>query len=309
MGACVAASAISTSSSSPLSSDSSLLDELSFLSFVTPGSGSEDSSSSSESDSLAEAAALGADFETGLGGAPSEPSSEDSSLEPDSGLTTAFAEEALVVETMCLLAAFFAEAFAGMGLEGTSSSSEAEDSSSADSSLDSSLELDSGLATAFAGDVLVAADFMGEDAFTEAFVVAGLMEPSSDSSSDDSSLDSSLELDVAASAPFVGGAFTAGAFVGTGLACVGLVAAAPLVAALGCAPFAGAALAVGFDGSSSESSSLSLSLRGFAEAFGIALVAFGGSLESLSLESEADSPSLDPEEDLALGGTLDYIEK
>lgn len=282
------------------------MDELSFLSFVTPGSGSEDSSSSSESDSLAEAAALGADFETGIGGAPSEPSSEDSSLEPDSGLTKAFAEEVFVVETMCLLAVFFAEAFAGMGLEGTSSSSE-EDSSSADSSLDPSLELDSGLATAFAGDVLVAADFMGEDAFTEAFAVAGLMGPPSeaeDSSSDDSSLDSSLELDVAASAPFVGGAFTAGAFVGTGLACVGLVAAAPLVPAL-----EGAALAVGFDGSSSESSSLSLSFRGFAEAFGIALVAFGGFSESLSLESEADSLSLDPEEEPALGGALDYIEE
>ena len=153
---------------------------------------------------------------------------------------------------------------------------------------------------------------MGEDAFTEAFAVTGLMGPPSeaeDSSSDDSSLDSSLELDVAASAPFVGGAFTAGAFVGTGLACVGLVAAAPLVPALEGAPSEGAALAVGFDGSSSESLSLSLSFRSFAEAFGIALVAFGGFSESLSLESEADSLSLDPEEEPALGGALDYIEE
>ena len=219
-------------------------DEPSFLSFVMPGSGSEDSSSPSESDSLSEAAASG------------------------TGLTTAFAEEALVVETfegISLLAAFFAVAFAAMGLEGTFSSSE-EDSSSDDSSLDSSLEPDSGLATAFAGEVLVAADFMGEDAF-----------------------------------------------VVTGLDCVGLVAAVPLVTALGGVFFAGAALATGFDGSSlesslSESSSLSLSLTGFAEDFGIALVAFGGSLGSLSLESEVDSLSLDSEEELALGGALDYIE-
>jgi hypothetical protein len=206
---------------------------------------------------------------------------------------------------MWLLAAFFADAFAGMGLEGTSSSSGADDSSSADSSLDSSLELDSGLAAAFAGDVLVAADFMGEDAFTEAFAVAGLMGPSSEAE-DSSSDSSSLELDVATSRPFVGGAFTAAVFVGTGLACVGFVETAPLVAALGGAPFAGAALAVGFVGSSSESSSLSL--RGFAEAFGIVLVDFGGSSESLSLESEVDSLSLDSEE-LAFGGAMDCMEE
>lgn len=187
-----------------------------------------------------------------------------------------------------------------MGFEGTASSSE-EDSSS-DPSLDSSLEPDSVLATGFAGDVLMAADFTGEGAFAEAFVVTGLVGPSSEAedSSDDSSLDSSLELDVAARVPFVGGAFTAGAFVGIGLDCVGLVAAAPLVAAWEGAPFAGAALTTGFDGSSSESSSLT----GFAIAFEIALVAFGDS-ESLSLESEADSLSVDSEEELGLGGALD----
>jgi len=202
-------------------------------------------------------------------------------------------------EGVCLLAAFFAVAFAAMGLEGTSSSSE-------DSSLDPSLELDSGLATAFAGDVLVAADFTGEDAFAEAFDVTGLVGPSSeaeDSSSEDSSLDSSLELDVAAPVPFVGEAFTAGAFLGTGLDCVGLVAAVPLAVALEGAPFA-----AGFEGSWSESSlSESSSLTGFAEAFWIALVAFGDSSESLSLESEADWLSLDSEEGLALGGALDYV--
>jgi hypothetical protein len=163
------------------------------------------------------------------------------------------------------------------------------------------------LATAFAGDVLVAADFTGEGAFAEAFAVTGLVGPSSEAedSSDDSSLDSSLELDVAAPVPFAGGAFTAGAFVGIGLDCVGLVAAAPLVAAWKGAPFAGTALATGFDGSSSVSSSLSLSLTGFAVAFEIALVAFGDSSESLSLESEADSLSVDSEEELGLGGALD----
>ena len=246
---------------------------------------------------------MSADFETGLDGASSESSSSEPWLEPDSGLATAFAEEVLVVETFegtCLLAAFFAVAFAAMGLEGTSSSSE-------DSSLDSPLELDSGLATAFAGDVLVAADFTGEDAFAEAFAVTGLVGPCSeaeDSSSEDSSLDSSLELDVAAPVLFVGVAFTAGAFVGTGLACVGLVATAPLVAALGGGPFA---FDAGFEGSWSEPS-LSLSLTGFAEAFGIALVGFGDTSGSLSLESEAESLSLDSEE-LALGGALDYIGK
>jgi len=98
------ASAISTSSSSSLSSDSepeseadsSLSDEPSFLFLATPGSGSEDSSSS-ESDSLPESADLGIGFETGLDGAPSELSSEDSSLELSSGLAVVFADELLVV--------------------------------------------------------------------------------------------------------------------------------------------------------------------------------------------------------------------
>src|SRR5712671_1322233 len=107
-GAAVA-SAIWTSLSSSLSSDSeldseseadsSLSDELSFLSFVTPGSGSEDLSSS-DSDSLPGSADLGIGFETGLDAASSssELSSEDSSLELSFGLAMAFAGELLVVE-------------------------------------------------------------------------------------------------------------------------------------------------------------------------------------------------------------------
>jgi hypothetical protein len=134
-----------------------------------------------------------------------------------------------------------------MGLAGASSEEEDSSSSSDDSSLDSPLELDSGLATAFAGDVLVF------DAFAVAFAVAGLVTTSSeaeDSSSDDSSLDSSFELDAAAPVPFEGGGFTGVAFVGAGLDWVSFVAAVPLAAAL----------AADFDSFPSESSSLSDSL-------------------------------------------------
>ena len=267
----------------------------------------------------------------------------DSSLELDSGLVTAFAEETLVVETfegICLVAADFAGAddravaFADTGLAGASSEEEDSSSSSDDSSLDSSLGLDSGLATAFAGEVLVAdafegmgctaADFVGADAFAVPFEATGLVMTSSeaDDTSDDSSLDSSLELDAAAPAPFEGGAFTSDAFVGADLDCAGFVAVVPLAAALEGAALAGAALAAGFDSSSPESSlSESSSLSAFAgalvgavfdgTAFEIVLVAFENSSESLDSDSEAsDSLSLDLEEELALGGgSLDYIEE
>ncbi len=169
------------------------------------------------------------------------------------------------------------------------------------------------------------------DAFVVAFVVTGLVGGSSeaedtssdDSSFDDASLDSSLELDAAAPVPFVGGAFTAGASVETGLVFAVFVPAVPLAVALGRAAFAGAALAAGFDGSSSdsplsESSSLSLSLTGFAEAFvravfegtgfGIALVAPALVVEALFVGSSSDSLSLDSEEEPVLGGgALDYM--
>jgi hypothetical protein len=194
------------------------------------------------------------------------------------------------------------------------------------SSEDSSPELDSGLATTFAGEVLVV------DAFVVAFVVTGLVGASSeaeDSSSDDSSsfddasLDSSLELDAAAPVPFVGGAFTARASVGTGLVFAVFVPTVPLAVALGRAAFAGAALAAGFDDSSSdsplsESSSLSLSLTAFAEAlvravfegtgFGIALVTPALVVAALFVGSSSDSLSLDSEEEPVLGGgALDYM--
>ena len=189
------------------------------------------------------------------------------------------------------------------------------------SSEDSSPELDSGLATTFAGEVLVV------DAFVVAFVVTGLVGASSeaedsssdDSSFDDASLDSSLELYAAAPVPFVGGAFTARASVGTGLDFAVFVPAV----ALGRAAFASAALVAGFDGSSSdsplsESSSLSLSLTGFAEAlvravfegtgFGIALVAPALVVAALFVGSSSDSLSLDSEEEPVLGGgALDYM--
>jgi hypothetical protein len=158
-----------------------------------------------------------------------------------------------------------------MGLAGASSEEEDSSSSSDDSSLDS-LELDSGLGTVFARDVLAF------DAFAVVFAVAGLVTTSSeaeDSSSDDSPLDSSLELDAAAPVPFEGGGFTGVAFVGAGLDLVSFVAAVPLAAAL----------AADFDSFPSESSSLS--------------------------DSEAsDSLSPDSEEESALGGAgLDYVEE
>lgn len=116
---------------------------------------------------------------------------------------------------------------------------------------------------------------------------------SDSSSSEDSSLDSSLELDGAAAVIFVGAAFTGGAFGGAGFDWVDFVAA-PFAAALGGgasrAPFADAALVVGLDGFSSESSlsessSLSLSLTGFAGALIVDIVA-GLSSDSLSFDSE-----------------------
>jgi hypothetical protein len=133
-----------------------------------------------------------------------------------------------------------------MGLAGASSEEEDSSSSSDDSSLDS-LELDSGLATTFAGDVLV----LG--AFAVVFAVAGLVTTSSDaedSSSDDPSLDSSLELDAAAPVPFEGEGFTGVAFAAAGFDWVSFVAAVPLAAAL----------AANFDSFPSKSSSLSDSL-------------------------------------------------
>lgn len=85
--------------------------------------------------------------------------------------------------------------------------------------------------------------------------------------------------------------------------------AAPFATALGgdalvVEVFAGAALAVGFDNSSSESSlsessSLSLSLAGFADALA------GGSFEGglvADFEGSSESLPLDSEEGLALGG-------
>jgi hypothetical protein len=150
-------------------------------------------------------------------------------------------------------------------------------SGSEDSSESDSLEPSLG---AFAGIRLFATFFVGAETSVVTFLV-GASSEAEDSSSDDSSEDSSLDSSLAA--PFAA-ALEEDALVG--------------------AAFPGAALAV-FDGFSSESSlsSLSLSLTGFAEAFGGGLAAnFEGSSESLPLDSSSDSLSLDSEEGLAFGG-------